>query len=271
MDLVHFNFHKLLTTFLSPFINLFSLENETDANPYGNSAEKFRMINIAYEVLISPDLKQQYDRDLARQRFEREESKRVGAQANKSGVGVDSNPPTPGNDLHVELEIPFKVAAFGGEQVVSVRQKATEAMKQIRVPIPPGVGDGNRLRVRGAGSAGQNGGPAGDLHISLRVQPDPKFRREGSEIYSEETISYLDAILGGRIVDGQVTIRVPPGTQPGEVVRLRGNGAPVIGNPYERGDHHVTMNVEIPTKLSQEEEMLINKLKAIRERKKGAM
>lgn len=143
--------------------------------------------------------------------------------------------------------------------------------KQIKVSIPPGVEDGNKLRVRGEGDAGPNGGPAGDLYIFLKVKKDKKFKREGPEIYSDETISYIDAILGASIktpvVDGEVTIKVPPGTQPGQVMRLRGNGAPRLGNPDSRGDHYVTMNIDIPKDLSKEEEDLIKQLKELREGK----
>jgi len=143
--------------------------------------------------------------------------------------------------------------------------------KQIKVTIPPGVEDGNKLRVRGEGDAGPNGGPAGDLYIFLKVKSDPKFRREGPEIYSDETISYVDAILGASIktpvVDGEVTIKVPPGTQPDQVMRLKGNGAPRLGNPDSRGDHYVTVKVDIPKDVSKEEEDLIKQLKEIREKK----
>jgi len=143
--------------------------------------------------------------------------------------------------------------------------------KQIKVTIPPGVEDGNKLRVRGEGDAGPNGGPSGDLYIFLRVKEDSKFRREGPEIYSEESISYVDAILGASIktpvVDGEVTIKVPPGTQPGQVMRLRGNGAPRLGNADSRGDHYVTMNVEIPKDLSKEEKELVEKLQELRSKK----
>jgi molecular chaperone DnaJ len=109
------------------------------------------------------------------------------------------------------------------------------------------------------------------LYIFLKVKTDKIFRREGPEIYSEENISYIDAILGNSIktpvVDGEVTIKVPAGTQPGQVMRLKGNGAPKLGNPSQRGDHYVTVNVEIPKDLSKEEEEMIKKLKELREKK----
>lgn len=147
--------------------------------------------------------------------------------------------------------------------------------KQVKVTIPAGIEDGNKLRVRGEGDAGPNGGPAGDLYIFLKVKVDPSFRREGPEIYSDATISYTDAILGAslktKVVDGEVTIKVPPGTQPGQVMRLKGNGAPRLGNSDVRGDHYVTMNVEIPKKLSKEEEDLVQKLKDLQDKKKGGI
>ena len=143
--------------------------------------------------------------------------------------------------------------------------------KQIKVTIPPGVEGGNKLRVRGEGDAGPNGGPAGDLYIFLNVKEDPNFRREGPEIYSDAKISYLDAILGASVktpvVDGEVTIKIPPGTQPGQVMRLKGNGAPRLGQPDSRGDHYVTVTVDIPKELSKEEEELFAQLRELQENK----
>jgi len=145
--------------------------------------------------------------------------------------------------------------------------------KQIKVTIPAGVEDGNKLRVRGEGDAGPKGGPSGDLYIFLRVKKDENFRREGPEIYTDESISYVDAILGAELktktVDGDVTIKVPPGTQPGQVMRLKGNGAPKLGNPKVRGDQYVTINIGIPKDLSKEEKELVTQLKKLREKKGG--
>merc|ERR1712071_74678 len=153
-------------------------------------------------------------------------------------------------------------------------QGVVSTTKQIKVSIPAGVENGNKLRVRGEGDAGPNGGPAGDLYIFLKVKEDRTFRREGPEVYSEAGVSYVDAILGASIkvpvVDGDVTIKVPQGTQPGQVMRLKGNGAPKLGNPDQRGDHYVTMNVEIPKDISAEERALMEQLRELSESKKGA-
>lgn len=152
-------------------------------------------------------------------------------------------------------------------------QGTVSKTKQIKVDIPPGVEDGNKLRVRGEGDAGPSGGPAGDLYIFLKVKNDPTFRREGPEIYSDANISYIDAILGASlkvpVVDGDVTIKVPPGTQPEQVMRLKGNGAPVLGDAKKRGDHYVTMKIEIPSDISKEERELMEQLQALREKKAG--
>lgn len=145
--------------------------------------------------------------------------------------------------------------------------------KQIKVTIPAGVEDGNKLRVRGEGDSGPSGGPAGDLYIFLKVKQDRNFRREGPEVYSDADVSYVDAVLGASIkvpvVDGDVTIKVPAGTQPGQVMRLKGNGAPRLGNPDQRGDHYVTMNVQIPKDISKEERELFEQLRELREKKKS--
>lgn len=153
-------------------------------------------------------------------------------------------------------------------------QGTVSKTKQIKVTIPPGVEDGNKLRVRGEGDAGPSGGPAGDLYIFLKVKKDSNFRREGPEVYSDADVSYVDAILGNSIkvpvVDGDVTIKIPPGTQPGQVMRLKGNGAPRLGNPSQRGDHYVTINIDIPTSISKEEEALVTQLRDLKDKKKGS-
>jgi len=139
--------------------------------------------------------------------------------------------------------------------------------KQLTITIPPGVEDGNRLRVRGEGDAGPKGGPSGDLYVFLSVTADPRFRREGMDIYSEVSLSYLDAILGTTLsvptVDGQVDLPVPAGTQPGTTMRIEGKGAPKLNNLNLRGTHFVKINVQIPRSLSSEERDLVTKLKDV--------
>lgn len=137
--------------------------------------------------------------------------------------------------------------------------------KQLSVTIPPGVDSGNRLRVRGEGDAGPKGGPSGDLYVFLNVVPDPRFRREEMDIYSEVSVSYLDAIIGSKLrvptVDGDVDVSLPPGTQPGTTLRIEGKGAPKLNNVNLRGSHYVKVKVQIPKSLSSKERDLIEQLK----------
>ena len=138
--------------------------------------------------------------------------------------------------------------------------------KQLTVTIPPGVENGNRLRVRGEGDAGPKGGPSGDLYVFLSVTRDPNFRREGMDLFSEVTVSYVDAILGTTLqvetVDGPtVDVPLPAGTQPGATLRLEGKGAPKLNNVNMRGSHFVKVNVQIPKSLSAKERDLVTQLR----------
>jgi molecular chaperone DnaJ len=147
--------------------------------------------------------------------------------------------------------------ACGGQGLQQVRKK-------LRINIPAGVDSGTRLRVSNEGNAGQRGGPAGDLYVFLTVQPHPQLRRDGITIHSEVTVNYLQAILGDKIevetVDGAQALDLPAGTQPGAVLNLTGKGVPKLGNPVARGNHLITIKVQVPTKLSDLERNLLEEL-----------
>jgi molecular chaperone DnaJ len=140
--------------------------------------------------------------------------------------------------------------------------------KKLKINIPAGVDNGTRLRVSSEGDAGQRGGPPGDLYVYLFVNEDAEFQREGISILSELKISYLQAILGCRLevntVDGPSELTINPGTQPGTVITLEDKGVPRLGNPVSRGDHLITVDIDIPTKLTAEERELLEKLAKIR-------
>ncbi len=140
--------------------------------------------------------------------------------------------------------------------------------KKLKITIPAGVDNGTRLRVSGEGDAGQRNGPAGDLYVYLFINEDAEFRREGINILSEIEVSYLQAILGSRLeintVDGTEELMIPPGTQPNTVLTLENRGVPKLGNPVSRGDHLITISVDIPTRTSVEERELLEKLAKIR-------
>jgi molecular chaperone DnaJ len=134
----------------------------------------------------------------------------------------------------------------------------------ITVEIPPGIEDRQTLRVQGKGEVGKRGGQSGDLYVTVRVRPDSRFIREGENVRSRLTLSVTDAILGTQksieTVEGEVTLDVPSGTQPSQVLRLKGKGLPVLSSS-RRGDHFVDVSVDIPTKLSRKERQLIEDLK----------
>ncbi len=140
--------------------------------------------------------------------------------------------------------------------------------KKLKITIPPGVDNGTRLRVSNEGDAGLRAGPAGDLYVYLFVQPDEEFTREGINVRSQITISYLQAILGCRLevktVDGSEELLIPPGIQPDTVLTLENKGVPKLNNPTSRGDHLITIKVGIPSKVSTEEKELLEKLAKIR-------
>ena len=144
--------------------------------------------------------------------------------------------------------------------------------KEVVIRVPAGVESGISLRVRDAGNAGRRGGPRGDLFVQIRVKRDPRFRREGTEIYTEEEISYVGAILGTTVeaetVDGKVEVKIPPGTQPDQKLRLRGKGIPRLGTE-ERGDQYITVKVGIPKEVSGKEKELIEQVAALEGTKKG--
>ena len=129
-------------------------------------------------------------------------------------------------------------------------QGATQVLKKLRITIPRGVESDQQLRVAGEGNAGERGGPSGDLFVQLQVESDPRFQREGTTIRSTAEVSYLQAILGDTItvptVEGDQSIELPAGTQPGEVLNLPGLGVPKLGNPVARGDHLLTVKVRLP-------------------------
>jgi molecular chaperone DnaJ len=125
--------------------------------------------------------------------------------------------------------------------------------KRITVKIPAGIDNGQAISLRGQGSAGANGGPAGDLIVSVTVRPHPKFRRDGSTVLLEQPVSFLQATLGAELtidtIDGPVKYNLPEGTQTGTTFRLRGKGIPSL-NGRGRGDQYVTVTVRTPTGLS---------------------
>lgn len=144
-------------------------------------------------------------------------------------------------------------AKCGG--VGRLRKKRT-----FKVKVPAGIDEGQVLRERGMGSAGVNGGPAGDLLISISIRPHPIFTREGQDVYVDIPVSFVQAALGDTLqvptIDGRVEYKMPEGTQTGTVFRMRGKGIQNL-NGRGRGDQYVRVNVEVPKNLSDKQKKLL--------------
>ena len=134
--------------------------------------------------------------------------------------------------------------------------------KTIQVTIPAGIDHGQTISLRGQGNAGKNGGPAGDLLITVMVQPHDLFRRDGVDVFCEAPITFTQAVLGAELeiptIDGKVKYSIPEGTQTGTVFRLKGKGIPVL-NGRGRGDQYVTVTIETPRNLNKEQKEALRK------------
>lgn len=142
----------------------------------------------------------------------------------------------------------------------------------IEVTVPPGIADGQALRLDGRGEAGHRGGPPGDLYVQVSVRPHEYFVRDGDDLVCSMTIPFTVAALGAevpvRTLDGEERVRVPAGTQPGELLRLRGKGATRLGG-RGRGDLIVRLTVAVPTKLGADERALVEQLAMLRGEQTG--
>ena len=139
---------------------------------------------------------------------------------------------------------------------------AVRKRKTIKVSIPAGIDDGQTISLRGQGHAGRNGGPSGDLLITVMVRPHEIFRREGTAVFCEAPITFTQAVLGAELeiptIDGKVKYAIPEGTQTGTVFRLKGKGIPVL-NGRGRGDQYVTVTIETPQGLNKAQKEALRK------------
>lgn len=138
--------------------------------------------------------------------------------------------------------------------------------KRYTVKIPPGVKDGTRIKLKGKGEPGRNGGPPGDLHVITRVTPSPLYERRGSDLVIEVPVTYAEAALGAEVEvptpDGKISLKIPSGTQDGRMLRVRGKGAPKLKGSG-RGDLLARVRVVVPTKLSKAEREAVENLQKV--------
>ena len=139
---------------------------------------------------------------------------------------------------------------------------AVRKRKTIQVSIPAGIDNGQTISVRGQGNAGKNGGPAGDLLVTITVKPHELFRREGTSVLCDAPITFAQAVLGAELeiptIDGKVKYNLPEGTQSGTTFRLKGKGIPAL-NGRGRGDQYVTVHIETPRNLNREQKEALKK------------
>lgn len=164
-----------------------------------------------------------------------------------------------GKDIEAQMNLSLREAAVTHKQTFSVNGE------NLRITIPAGIADGQMIKLKGHGEKGSNGAPDGDLYITFKIAPDPEFKREGDDLFTDVDIDLYTAVLGGtvnvRTIDGMVKLKVNPGTQNDTKVRLRGKGFPVYKKEGTFGDLIVTYHVNIPTSLSEKQKELFTQLK----------
>lgn len=270
-----------------------------DVNPGDKESErKFKELNEANEVLSHPENRKKYDQygenwkhgeeyAKAQQQQQRQyQSQQQGGFSgadfgegedfsdffqsmfggNSGGFGRNTRGSASGKfkgqDVSAEINLHLKDAATTHQQTFEINGK------KVRITIPAGVADGQKIKLSGHGNPGQNGGPNGDLFITFNIKEDPHFKRKGDDLTSEVEIDLYTAVLGGEVLiktlDGSVNLKVKPETQNGTKVRLKGKGFPRYKKEGEFGDLFVTYMIKIPTHLTEKEKQLFQQLKDLK-------
>jgi curved DNA-binding protein len=182
-------------------------------------------------------------------------------------AGRARRPAMRGEDAEAELALSFEQAVRGVETSLTVQRPGPDGAvrpQHIQVRVPPGVRDGQRLRLAGQGGPGM-GGPAGDLYLVIRVQAHAYFRREGQDIYIDVPISVSEAALGAAIevptVHGRTSVRIPPGAAGGARLRLKGQG--VAGPGGNRGDQYCVLRIVPPKSLDERRRKIFEELRTL--------
>ncbi|HHO53857.1 MAG TPA: J domain-containing protein [Deltaproteobacteria bacterium] len=223
-------------------------KHHPDVNPGDPEAEeRFKRLSAAWDVLSDPERRKLYDEfgedstrvgfdpeaARAHQRWQQQSRWRPGGQRARSAdrdaeffeslFGGRPRGPRRGRDLHADLVTDFRTAALGGVHSLTFGDGTT-----LEVRIPPGVDDGGSIRLRGKGGPGAEGGPPGDLVLTLHVEADPVFRREGLDLHLDLPVTVVEAVRGARIevptLQGRIALKVPAGAQAGQTLRLKERG-----------------------------------------------
>lgn len=264
-----------------------------DVNPDNKEAnKKFQEINEANEVLGDDEKRKKYDqygKDWQHaEQFEQARQQRSQQQYAGGGAGQEFYEDFGGNDFSDFFESMFgggggrrkKETKFRGQDYnaqlrLSLRdayathqQTITINGKNVRVTIPAGVENGQKVRLKGYGAPGVNGGPAGDLYITFVIEDDAQLKRSGNDLLMNAPIDLYTAVLGGETtidtLAGKIKLKVPAGTQNDTKVRIKAKGFPVYKKEGEFGDMYVTYKVSIPADLSEKEKELFTELSKLR-------
>jgi curved DNA-binding protein len=174
-----------------------------------------------------------------------------------------------GHDIEGDILVTLEEAMHGTQRPISLqtvnRQTGAVETHEFQVRIPPGATDGRRIRVPGQGEPGRNGGAAGDLYLRVRHASHPDFTTREADLHHELDVAPWEAVLGAEVIvptlDGSIKLRLPAGTEDRQQLRVRGKGLPK-GKTGERGDFFVTINVVLPTQVSDDERKLWEQLRA---------
>ncbi|RQO31358.1 molecular chaperone DnaJ [Taibaiella sp. KBW10] len=257
-----------------------------DLNPDNKEAQKkFQEINEANEVLSDPESRKKYDqygKDWKHaEQFEQNQSNRQQQSRGQQEYGWEGDF---GSGDHSDFFESFfgrqrsggRQTAFRGQDIsgelsfelkdVYHTQKQTFTVngKNIRITIPAGIEDGQKIKLAGYGHPGANGGPSGDLYITIYVHNNTPFKLSGNDLHLNADIDLYTAVLGGEktidTIEGKVKLKISPETQNGTKIRVKGKGMPVYKSEGQFGDLYVTYTVTLPTGLSEEQKALFKQL-----------
>lgn len=167
-----------------------------------------------------------------------------------------------GRDVAVDIELSFQDSIFGTERKVVINSKVVK-QKEVSISVPPGIEEGQMIRLSGMGETLEGGLP-GDLYVKVHVRKHPYLRKEGYNLVMDLSVLLTEALLGSEktigTLDGEVTLKVPAGTKHGTILRVKGKGVP-FDRSGKRGDLYARISVQIPEKLSKEQKKLVEELK----------
>ena len=244
-----------------------------DANPGNTKAEEqFKEVSAAYDVLGDGERRAQYDqvRHMGPMNFQAGPGGFTmegdladffsafmgGGRFDRGGYPfAGQTRPVRGHDLNAHLSLDFDEAVQGVTTDVRLSGDTAQAGRSISVRIPAGVANGQKIKLAGKGEPGLNGGPPGDLYVTVKVKSHPVFGRQGKNLAVTVPVTFVQAALGAEIsvptFDGDpVKLRLPPGSQPGQVLRVRGRG---VKTGKGVGDLMVTLSLEVPTELNEDQ------------------